>query len=407
MKTKANKSNSNQQATNKAMSIEQTKGGKSAKTTTATDYPFKKGDTVQFSQWTDRDGPTDGQLADDDDEAAAKRLVKACRKAGIDENDYGTWAEVEKALTTHEEEEDEGFETVVINGKGKSVNAAKANKTKPAREPSLGKRADGEDKQAQKELTKRAKAVGIDQEEYETWREVEAAVKVAEKEAARPKLVLTKEVNSELNEDGGDAITAAKRLMEKGTYYTLGGVLAKIQREKLHEQVKVGTKYPYQGAQGFKEFCDQYLGSASRKADYLISIYEAFSTAGLTSNKIASIGWSKAKELVAILNAAPDEADKWLATAAKVTIDELKSSIKTRLVKLGARVHGNAKTALVIAFRFSVDEDEAEVVKQAIAAAKATIDEGNDEPSDSQAFAHIMKEWLSLQAQPFRVARHW
>ena len=340
----------------------------------------------------DYESEEDDQDSDDDDENA-------------DDSD-----EEEEEQEDEDEDEDEDEEEAPTPAKKTPAKKASAKKAatvveeeeeepaapqKPARQPSVGKLADDGDKAAIRELTKRAKAVGLDTEAYETWREIEKALKAEEKEASRPELIIVSEVKEEIGTDGKAAVAAAKRLVETAerTYYTLGGVLAFIDRNATYESVKVNGERPYQGKEGFEAFCEDNLGIAYRKAKYLIAIYEAFTGAGLNARKIQSIGWSKAKELVAILREEPSNADKWIETAKKVGTAQLQEQVKAHLTKIGAKQHGNSKTVKSVVCKFVVHEDEGEVVTEALALAK----EQAETDSDSAAFAYIMKEWLTLQ----------
>ena len=393
-----------------------------------------------------------GALADAGDKKAERELKKAAKTAGIDPDEYDTWVEVEEALAGDESEEEEEsdedeseeededeFESMSVAelralcverglAKGGSrevlierlssaveeesededededeettvVDESRKPAAKVEREKSLGRKADEGDKAAIRELTKRAKAIDLDPEDAdngETWTQFERTLKVAEKEASRPELKITKSVTAEIAEDGDDAIAAAKRLVETAekTYYTLGGVLAVISRKNLHEGVKVKGEFPYQGQPGFKQFCLDHLGVDYRKAQYLINIYEAFTNAGLTEAKIGSIGWSKARHLVAILEAEPDAAEKWIETAKASSTDQVIEAVKTRLEKIGAKQHGNSRKTRTVTCKFVVHEDEGKVVQEALAMAK----EQGDLKDDSEAFAYIVKEWMTFQS---------
>jgi hypothetical protein len=335
--------------------------------------------------------PSIGFLADQGDNKALREVTKLCKKAGVDPDDYETWEEAEAAIS---EDEDEAEAEPDHGSKGKTKAAAAAPKAK--REKSVGKKADEEEKPAIRELTKRCKAVDLDPEDYETWVQVERELKPLEKEAARPKLKITKAVEEEIGEEGEDAVSAAKRLVETAerTYYTLGGVLAYIDRNKTYEGIKIKGAKPYQGKEGFEAFCEENLGIAYRKAKYLIAIYEAFTTAGLSDRKIASIGWSKAKELVAILREEPETATKWLELAKTTSTGKLAEAVKARMTKIGAKTHGNSgASARTVICKFSVHQDEGKVVEKALNLAKEQM----DSTSDSEAFGYIMKEWLGYQ----------
>lgn len=400
---------------------------KTATKTAAKSAKFKKGDVVKFTGWEGdaiegAEDITEGMVgkvlsvSPDEVEVAMEidgesvhvpftlKEVAMATKADIvraqaeaeeeeeesEEEEDDSEEEEEDDSEEEETEEEEDEETTVVDeSKSKRKVEAKAPRAK-----SLGKLADGEDKTAIRELTKRCKAVDLDPDDYDSWVEVEKALKAAEKEAARPELKITAGVQEEIGEDGSDAITAAKRLVESAerTYYTLGGVLAYIDRNKTYETFKVKGEFPYQGREGFEAFCSEHIGVEYRKARYLIAIYEAFTNAGLTEKKIGGIGWSKAKELVAILQAEPDKVDQWVDKAKASGIPALKEAVKARMVKLGAKQHGNSGSKLFTC-RFSVHQDEGAVVTEALALAKEQI----ETESDNEAFAHIMKEWISYQ----------
>lgn len=327
-------------------------------------------------------------------ECVARGLAKggshAALVARLEENDI--------APEEEEEEADEEEEAVEPAKGAKGKREAKAEE-KPVKEKSLGRLADEGDKKAIRELSKRADKVELDPEDSEngeTWTQFERTLKAVEKEANRPALTITKSVTQEISDDGDNAIAAAKRLMETSekTGYTLGGVLAVISRQKLYETLKVKGEFPYAGHKGFEAFCVEYLNCRYRKAQYLIGIYEAFTNAGLTEAKIGSIGWTKARELVSILNAEPESAETWLELAKTSSTEEVADAVKARLTKIGAKQHGNTKTVRSVVCRFTVHADEGKVIEEALAMAK----EQADTDDDSKAFAYIVKEWMTFQS---------
>lgn len=97
---------------------------------------------------------------------------------------------------------------------------------------------------------------------------------------------------------GEDPLKAAARLVERQDRddFTLGGVLSHIQRYNLH------CTLGYSGTSDFQQYIEQELGVKYRKARYLISIYECFSKLGLDEQRLSAMGWSKAKELVRVVN---------------------------------------------------------------------------------------------------------
>ena len=68
--------------------------------------------------------------------------------------------------------------------------------------------------------------------------------------------------------------------------------------------------------------------------------------------------------------------------------------MKARLLKIGAKTHGNSsESTRSVSCKFTVHADEGKVVEKALSLAKEQM----DSESDSEAFGYIMKEWLSYQ----------
>lgn len=180
-----------------------------------------------------------------------------------------------------------------------------------------------------------------------------------------------------------DALDAAKSLIEQveRTYYMLGGVLAHIYKEGSHKSLG------YDGKRGFADYVEAELGIQYRKAMYLISIYEYFRALGVDENRLAEIGWSKAKELVN--RATPENFDELVNFAKENTRDELIAFLKQQNVSDGSGEGGSVKKSKLT---FSLFADQAEGVLRAIDAAKSMV--GSDDPN--QALEYICAEWSQM-----------
>ena len=220
------------------------------------------------------------------------------------------------------------------------------------------------------------------------------------------KTTLTQSVEDALAENKGDALEAAKRLLEstERTYYQLGGVLCYIEDTKAHESIFDENGTPlYSGKAGFEQWVEKELGIRYRKAKYLSGIYRSLTAAEIPEAKLEGIGWSKAKELVPAIQADPKEADKWLDSAKEKSTAEVKADVTKALSATGTKPHGNRKPVVEdgAKFRFLLPADQGDVVTAALAAAVEKIASQNGKPaetvSNSQAFAFIASEWLSLQ----------
>lgn len=183
-----------------------------------------------------------------------------------------------------------------------------------------------------------------------------------------------------------DALEAAKELVNRAeeTEFTLGGVLAHIQREGIHQ------KLGYAGKRGFEDYIEQELGVKYRKARYLINIYEYFTQLGIDETRLGSIGWSKAKELVGV--ATKENFDDLVQFAQDNTRDALIEHIRTEYVDAGEE--GEQARVKRTILKFALFEDQANTVTRALDAAKAQ--QGSDNADAALEF--ICAEW-SLMSQ--------
>lgn len=179
-----------------------------------------------------------------------------------------------------------------------------------------------------------------------------------------------------------DALEAAKELVNRSeeTDFTLGGVLAHIQREGIHQTLG------YSGKRGFEDYIEQELGVKYRKAMYLIRIYTHFNALGIDEGKLAAMGWSKAKELVGV--ATKENFDELAEYAQNNTRDALIEHIKSSYVTAGDGSEAEPKAKLT-RWTFSLFDDQNTTVNRAIEAAKIQASTDNI----SQALEYICAEW--------------
>ena len=185
------------------------------------------------------------------------------------------------------------------------------------------------------------------------------------------------------------ALQAAKNLVESAgaTYFTLGGVLHEILDKGLHEDSG------YTGKEGFEEYIESNLGIHYRKAMDCIKIYTTFRHPSvlrkLTSKRLATMGWSKAKELARVeADMLAKDFDELYEKATTGTRDALVDHIKSKY-QVAQRDAGKVK---VTTFKFKLSGDNAENAEKALKAAQETLEEGDDVNS---AFDKICTEWLA------------
>lgn len=180
-----------------------------------------------------------------------------------------------------------------------------------------------------------------------------------------------------------DALDAAKSLVERAeqTDFTLGGVLRHI-----HETGAFKAE-GYDGKRGFDDYVRQALGVEPRKARYLMSNYTVFAMIGADEQKLASIGWSKAKELARIEPAKlKKDFDKLIDKANSMTRDDLVADIKKHY-KVTTR--GSADGVSLTTMTFKLAEEDATTVTEGLKEASALI--GADDLN--KALAYIVGDW--------------
>lgn len=224
------------------------------------------------------------------------------------------------------------------------------------------------------------------QAEVEAQPEPQPEPPVEQTEAAKDILAVTDSESVRSILDERDALDAAEFLVKQAdkTYFTLGGVLQHIYTEGIHKRLG------FEGKRAFSNYVEQRLGVQYRKAMYLIDIYVKFRKLGVDENRLAEIGWSKAKELARI----PDDNleqdfDKLVDKASETSRNDLSEYIKS---EYEVATRQNNEQVKKTTFKFSLFADQAEVVNQAIDSAKAML--GSDD--GSAAFEQICSEWAAM-----------
>lgn len=225
--------------------------------------------------------------------------------------------------------------------------------------------------------------------------------KEEKEEVVLPAFKATASVKAALAEHDDDAIAAAHDLAESGeaTMFALGGVLAHIKRNDLHlaiegeEEDEDGNALPAYapGLKGFNAYVENTLGYASRKAAYLVDLYEKFSQI-TTEAKIAKIGWTKLRELLP-LDIDKTNVEEWLEFAKESSTAEVKAEVSKTLVNAGGKLHGNKSTSEKTKLNLILFDDQGKMVEEAFDKAREVIGE---EATASQCFVHIVTEWMAL-----------
>jgi|GEM_PF-6968009 len=148
------------------------------------------------------------------------------------------------------------------------------------------------------------------------------------------------------------------------------------------------------GFEEFRDYCEGELDIHYRKAMYLIGIWDKVTELGLPKSKVKKIGWSKMKDLYTVIN--EDNAEEWLASAAKMTTREV-----TEAVKEVRSERGTSRTPSTTTLSFRANESEASIILDAIAEAKKLTENDND----TVALEMICQDWMESQgATPERAS---
>jgi hypothetical protein len=181
------------------------------------------------------------------------------------------------------------------------------------------------------------------------------------------------------------AFSLVAELMESDGFnnFKLGGVLAKI----YSESEWLGD-YPK-----FKDMLEvEFPGIKYRKAMYLIDIYTNLVNAKISWSKVGHLGWTKLKELAAILT--QENVDEWVQKAEGLTVLQLIEAIKLyKLAQAGgvADIESDEEIKKLTTMTFKVYEDQKETVKEALD--KAKLESGTE--FDNVAIESICMNYLS------------
>lgn len=174
------------------------------------------------------------------------------------------------------------------------------------------------------------------------------------------------------------ALNEAARLADniEQNYFKLGGVLKVIYDNAWFE-----------GSASFDAFVYERYGFQSRKAKYLMEIYENLATKSIPWEKVSHLGWTKLKDLAKVLT--KDNVDEWVLKAEQLTVAQLLEVIK------GGGPEGEGKPSVTTTsdtstMKFKVKNDQVETIQSALSKAKA---EGNTE-YDSVALELICAGYL-------------
>ena len=167
-------------------------------------------------------------------------------------------------------------------------------------------------------------------------------------------------------------------------FFKLGGVLAKIQADGWFME---------KGYENFRGFVEAESGLEYRKAMYFIGIYNNLVQSGVKWETVKHLGWTKLKELAAILTV--ENAEEWAGLAEYMTVLQLQAYIKGQKAKVTPKADGpsagESDATKVTTMTFKLHTDQKATVREALDKCKAET--GTE--FDSVAIEHICLDYLS------------
>lgn len=160
------------------------------------------------------------------------------------------------------------------------------------------------------------------------------------------------------------------------TFIRLGGALSVIQAN--------GWYAPYAS---FRDYVEKQHGLHYRKATYWTGIYNALAESKVPWSKVADLGWTKLKEIAAIIN--NDNVDEWVQIAKTTNTLSLIEAVKNHQSAGTPKALEDQTSKTVTTKTFKVHDDQKVTIEAAIAKAKA--DTGTT--VDTVALEHICMDY--------------
>lgn len=173
--------------------------------------------------------------------------------------------------------------------------------------------------------------------------------------------------------------------------WKLGGALYHIRKDKLHRSATDAEGNPvpaYSETGGWQKFLEDYFpGLGYRKAMDLVSIYQHFTTAGVTGESMTGMGWAKARMIAKHVTAEGANPTELVELASTSTVSDLSEALKESL-SIGSSA-ANSKKRVTLKFRYL--EEEGNAILTTLETAKAQL----GKKDIGEALAHIVTDWAT------------
>jgi hypothetical protein len=187
-----------------------------------------------------------------------------------------------------------------------------------------------------------------------------------------------------------EAVKLANSVQDQ--YFEFGALLYELKENDYYKLID-NKKYYSDNHKKWKLFCEENLPVSYRTAQYWLSIYRYFTDMGVTKERLQSVGWSKAKELIDITEDT-NVLEKALKVAESGSIQQLQAYIATIEKKSEKVGEDERETLKSYQFNFKLYEASGETVDQILDKVAETT--GGDK---NQALFKIMIEWYQQQSE--------
>lgn len=165
--------------------------------------------------------------------------------------------------------------------------------------------------------------------------------------------------------------------------------------EKLSEVWHKGYYAKPYGYEKFDHYCEAELPWKARSAKYLIDVFDKANLLNLPKDRITKIGWTKMKEIVAILSKemAEDVIDEWLTFAENNKTVDVISEVKKHRRRTRTSTSDGKDEGGQMVWKLRMNESEANILTDGLNEAKALCGSTND----VVALEMIVQDWMEMK----------
>ena len=150
------------------------------------------------------------------------------------------------------------------------------------------------------------------------------------------------------------------------------------------------------GFETFKDYCEEELGIKYRRVQYMVQIASTVKKLGIAWDDIREIGWTKARNLVPMLNMENSgrTIKEWLDFAAGTTVLGLEAEVKevkAQAKSISGALEGGEAKASETKYSLYLNEEQLSIVTNAIESAKSMF----DVMKDTEALENICYQWAA------------